>query len=110
MLFESQHQSDFVKWMEFHHPHITLYHIPNGERRTPQVGAKLKRMGVKKGVFDIYVMDWHLYIEFKKSHKEKLSEAQKKFKIDAERTGHLTMVAYNFKDAVDKISPFISAG
>jgi len=104
---ESQHQSDFVKWMGYHHPNIMLYHIPNGEYRSPQVGAKLKRMGVKAGVFDMYVMDWHLYIEFKKSHKEKLSEAQKKFKISAENTGHRTMIAYNFKDAIDKIEKFL---
>lgn len=100
---ESQHQADFVKWMRHFHPQFTIYHIPNGEVRDGRTAYKLKNMGVLPGVFDLYVMEWRLYIEFKKSAREKLSKVQEGFKKVAEKSGHKTLVVYGFKDAVTKV-------
>jgi hypothetical protein len=35
------------------HPRLIWYHVPNGEERSERVGAKLKRMGLVRGVADL---------------------------------------------------------
>ncbi|MCA3269201.1 MAG: hypothetical protein ACK5XX_00560 [Holosporales bacterium] len=37
-------------------PEVRWLHIPNGEYRTPATAGRLKRMGVKKGVWDIIIL------------------------------------------------------
>lgn len=32
-----------------------FFHVPNGEKRSPATGAKLKRMGVSPGVSDLFL-------------------------------------------------------
>jgi len=36
----------------------TLIHVPNGEKRSPETGALLKRMGTRPGVEDLQFI-WH---------------------------------------------------
>lgn len=104
---ESTIQADIVKWVRFHYPHLTIFHIPNGEVRSASVGRKLKRMGVLKGVFDLYLMDYHLFIEVKRTEKDKLSLDQLKFKTTAVATNHKVMEVHGFKEAVAKLREFL---
>ena len=96
-------QVAFVSWFRKKYPQFTIFHIPNGELRTPFVGAKLKRMGVLPGVPDLYVIDLKLAIEMK-STKGALSQTQEVIRSKFEKSGHKYIVAYGFKDGVEKIS------
>jgi VRR-NUC domain len=61
-------------------PDVLWLHCPNGERRDPRTGAKLKRMGVLPGAADILL--WHRGNSFAlelKSPGGRLSEAQLEF-------------------------------
>lgn len=100
-------QSSWVKWIKHYYPHLTIYHIPNGEHRNIKTAVKLKNMGVRAGVWDLYCMDYKLYIEFKKNNKEVLSKDQIEFKKIALKTGHQVMLVYGFDDGVKKFKKFV---
>ena len=102
---EDEHHITFIKWMKEFHPHLIIFHIPNGGSRHKIEAVRLKAMGVKPGVADLYVMNYHLFIEMK-TEKGKLSSVQTEFKNDCERTHHSYFTAYGFKDAVLKFNFF----
>lgn len=106
---EAEQQAAFVEWFRLKYPKLTLYHTPNGELRNKSVARKLKKMGVLPGVFDLHLLDHHLFIEFKADNKGKLSEAQQKFGERAQQTGHSTLIVYGIDDAMTKVDNFIAA-
>lgn len=75
-----------------HCPKMFWCHVPNGEARHPRVAEKLKRMGVKSGVWDILLWgpnNKNYYIEMKRPTKtgatrkpleNKLSDNQQHFR------------------------------
>lgn len=103
---EAQHQISFVLWVKTIHPDVIFWHTPNGESRDAQVGAKLKRMGVLKGVPDLFFPAYQLFIELK-SDKGCLSKDQKKLKPTLEKLGYTWITAYGFPDAVEKFTIFL---
>lgn len=79
MASEAQHQALVVKWSQqaairSKWPELALlFHIPNERKCTPQQGAQLRRMGVKRGVPDLCLPvargAYHgLFIEMKTEH------------------------------------------
>jgi hypothetical protein len=70
---ESSIQSSYIVWLNLQYPHIAdvTASFPNGGKRTPRYGAKLRREGLKKGIPDVGIfyptMDYPgMFIEFKK--------------------------------------------
>lgn len=108
-MYEWQHQADLVRWFRYHYPQYIIYHIPNGEERSGWSAKKLKEMGVLAGVYDLYIMDFKLYVELKRSAKDKLTEKQIAFRTHALKTGHHCIEAYGFKDGVQKITEFLAS-
>jgi hypothetical protein len=85
-------------------PLAWLFHIPNGERRDAQTGAKLKRMGTKAGVLDFTLQvarhGFHgLWIEVKAKNGT-FSESQRKFIAHLKREGYCVMCARNVDDGI----------
>ena len=77
-------------------------HVPNGEHRTAQTAALLKRMGVRPGVFDFLLIGpdgRHYWLELKRG-KAPLSEAQERFRQDLVERTVVHGVARSFDDAV----------
>jgi len=112
MIKESKEQSTFIKWIRLNYPDLTVFHIPNGEYRDILTSVKLKRMGVLPGVFDLYCMDYHLFIEFKQSKKntnveERLTNSQKRFMETALKTKHNCLIFNGFVDGVEKFKKYI---
>lgn len=74
---ETNEQIEFFRWVQANkakHPLLDLiHHIPNGEKRDKVTAARLKRMGLKPGVWDVHCPavvlggKHGLYIEFKSS-------------------------------------------
>ena len=82
---EEAEQTAVIEWatiMEKQFPELALlHHCPNGEARNPIIGAKLKRMGVKAGVPDLFLPvprgGFHgLWIEMKRRKGGRVSEGQ----------------------------------
>lgn len=100
---------------------LWAHHIPNGGLRNMQVAVKLKRDGVKKGVWDVFIpipkSPYHgLYIEFKdpkrkpKTNRGKggLSKEQTKFGDYVSGVGFCCCVAYSWKEAVQFVIDYLS--
>ena len=90
---------------------LFYYHIPNGGKRSKIEGARFKRMGVRKGVCDYFVMrasnGYHgLYIECKVA-KNKLTPEQKDFIGIADFEGYKTTVAYSSEQAIKIIYDYL---
>ena len=84
---------------------------PMGGKRNAREAARLKRQGVKAGVFDIFMAiplrgDFGLFIEMKVGDNS-LSAEQEKFKNDMTRKGYLCVICYSFDDANMEIENYI---
>jgi len=114
---ESLHQQKFFEWIEWvgikHTPELKYcFHIPNGEKRHISVGVKLKKMGVKRGPWDIFfALARHgfsgLFIEFKKDESSKLSEHQIEFKAFFESQNFCCKEARSGEEGINIIKWYI---
>lgn len=83
---EEEEQQALFKWLEFaanRHPELLLMiHIPNEGKRSQVAGARLKPVGLRKGVPDLFLPvpkgKYHgLWIEMKRQKGSKTSKEQK---------------------------------
>lgn len=61
---ESEIQQACVRWFDCQHPkyRLNLHSIPNEGARTPANGARIKKMGRRKGVADLFLALPHYYV------------------------------------------------
>jgi len=116
----SEHDSQvaFFQWIDLNlleHPIYRLtYAVPNGGHRHISVASKLKKEGVRAGVWDVSV-DYPcgdfigLKMEFKHG-KNKLTEQQKVWRVRYEDAGYKTVVVYNWEDAVKEFKLYKKGG
>lgn len=95
-----------------YHPECKWVHaVPNGGYRSKLTAVNLRREGVKKGVWDIFIPyprgEYHgMYIEMKYG-KNKLTPEQVGFKNDMEPQGYLCCVAYDWFTAYSFIMDYM---
>ena len=90
------------------HPYI--FHIPNGGDRSPQYASKLRKMGLKPGVSDLFIAmpkkGYHgMWLELK-AKTGRLGPAQKVFLADMEAQGYLTKVCFSIEEAILTIQEY----
>jgi len=102
---EHQIQSSFFQWIRIARKDLEpyIFAIPNGGLRSKWAGAKLKREGLKPGVFDIFIAipnaRWHgLWLEFK-AGKNKLTDNQIIFMNNMVKNNYECAVCYSFEAA-----------
>ena len=100
---EAQEQMALLEWFEWTHPNILIFHIPNGERRDARTGHKLKKLGVKRGIPDLFIPAWGVWIEMK-SAKGRLTLEQIDMYEYLERVGYDVLACYGFEDAKTKLT------
>jgi hypothetical protein len=114
-LSESQHQTLLFKWAEAsvrQFPVLALLHaIPNGGKRDPRTGARMKREGVKPGVPDMFLPVRiknanGLYIELKKDG-GRLSSHQKWWIQELRQQGFCVFVARGWVEAREAICAYL---
>jgi len=81
-----------------------IYATPNGGFRHKKTALDMKAEGVKPGVLDVFVRypsgRFHgMFIEFKRSKKEKPSEEQEKFARRSMSLGYLCVLTHDAEDA-----------
>lgn len=103
---ETQHHIGLIQWAKTQ-PILSEYliHIPNGGYRHIKEAIKLKKMGVKAGVSDLFLAypnpAYHgLWIELK-SKKGHLTSEQKHWLNIMAEVGYATAVSYNIKETYD---------
>lgn len=104
---EHEEQVAFVTWFRHTYPEIRIIAIPNGQERHHIVAKNLKAEGVSPGVPDLFVPEWHLWIEMKRRKGGRLSEEQKDWIAYLERAGDTCIVAYGAVDAIAKVKEFV---
>lgn len=63
---EHLEQRAFVSWFRRNYPGVRIFAIPNGGVRSLAAAARLKAEGVSKGVPDLFIPAWWLWVEMKR--------------------------------------------
>tara|TARA_R110000803_G_scaffold28011_8_gene65121 strand:- start:9556 stop:9921 length:366 start_codon:yes stop_codon:yes gene_type:complete len=113
---ESEHQIAVMAWAEEQaangRPELSLlFHVPNGEKRNRVTAIKLKKMGVKPGVPDLFLPvsrgTFHgLWVEMKKPGGT-VSTKQLEWVLGLQAQGYRVDVADGFEAARDTIEGYL---
>ncbi len=74
-------QCVIADYLHAQHPFLLWFAVPNGEKRSPITGARLKRMGVRAGVADILIFYGERFMAIElKAGKGTLQDTQRDFR------------------------------
>jgi hypothetical protein len=113
---EHSEQVALIEWCNLaknEYPELEwIFAVPNGGHRHPLTAMKLKREGVKAGVFDLFLPcalgGFHgLFIEMKYG-KNKLTDAQREFEWFVSAKGYCTCVCWSWIEAKKQIELYLS--
>ena len=109
--FPSEHseQVGFINWFRVQYPRVLIFAIPNGEKRSITVAKRLKAEGVVRGVPDLYVPAWNLWVEMKRVSGGRLSPDQKETITYLENIGHKVIVGKGAGDASKKVLEYLKS-
>jgi len=109
--FPSEHseQVGFINWFRVQYPRVLIFAIPNGEKRSITVAKRLKAEGVVRGVPDLYVPAWNLWVEMKRVSGGRLSPDQKEMITYLENIGHKVIVGKGAGDASKKVLEYLKS-
>lgn len=103
-----------VNWFNYKYPEFKddLHHFANQRKCSQIEGRLLKRMGVKKGVSDLFLgvptNDYHgLWVELK-TKQGVLSKEQEEFLKRKNERGYLAVVTYGETEAQEAFSKYLS--
>lgn len=100
---EHLEQVRLVSWFRKTWPDVRIFAIPNGGGRSMAQGASLKAEGVTAGVPDLFVPDWSLWVEMKRTTGGTVSPAQRDWIAYLEGIGHRVIIGRGFEDAKSQI-------
>jgi hypothetical protein len=110
---EELHQKALIVWFGTRYPKLTLllWHTPNGGKRNLREAVKLKTLGVRAGVPDLFLAvprgtHHGLFIEMK-SHAGRLSVKQQHYLGLLYDQGYATAVCYKWTDAAKVIEEYL---
>lgn len=104
---EEREQMLFIQWFKRNHPNILIFHIPNGGYRRPSEAARLKAMGVVPGIPDLFIPEWRLFIEMKRTKGGKLSDVQKSVIKHLQCVNYSVILAHGHKQAIEQVTNFL---
>ena len=101
---ESMEQQGFVTWFRSRYPGVLIFAIPNGGKRSIRTALTLKAEGVVPGVPDLFIPEWRLFIEMKRTRGGIISKEQKAMmKYLKETCNYSVIVGYGAEDASKKL-------
>ena len=113
---EAQEQKVIFEWAEWNknkYPELEmLMHTVNEGKRTPRMGAELKRMGMKRGFPDISLLvpnkKYHgLFIELKADKTKRLTKEQKEWLEKLNKYGYKAVRCNGSEEAIQVIKDYI---
>lgn len=87
---------------------MKIFAIPNGGHRSKSTAAKLKLEGVIKGVPDLFIPEWFLWVEMKRQTGGRLSPEQKSMIEYLQSVGYTVMVCKGRDDAINQITEYVN--
>jgi hypothetical protein len=103
MKTEHEEQRELVRWFRQTYSSTLIFAIPNGGARNIATAARLKAEGVLKGVPDLFIPAWELWIEMKRVKGGLVSLEQDAMHAYLRGVGYRVMVAKGFEDAKQQI-------
>lgn len=100
---EHDEQVAFVTFFERLYPQVRILAIPNGTRAGIRAAIKAKKEGVKKGVPDLYIPEWKVWVEMKRRKGSSTSPEQKDWHEYLKSIGDHVILAKGFDDAIEQI-------
>lgn len=116
MKTESEQQITFIQWCKrnaINYPELdNIFAIPNGGLRAINTASRLKLEGAKPGVPDLFLAvskrGFHgLFIEMKRSNKQKLSKDQQTWFKKLSNQKYATLRANNSEEAIKIIKSYL---
>jgi hypothetical protein len=104
---EHQEQAGFIHWFRHQFPRVLIFAVPNGEHRSISVAKRLKAEGVVRGIPDLCIPAWNLWVEMKRIEGGRLSKEQREMIRYLESIGHTVIVGRGAKDASRQVLQFI---
>ncbi len=104
---ESEEQVAFVQWFRRKYRPVRMFHVPNGGARSKRTAARLKSEGVMRGVPDLFIPEWNLWIEMKRVKGGRLSPEQRDWKHYLEEIGNTVFVAFGCEHAMALVDQFV---
>ena len=100
---EHEEQKNFVQWFRRKYPEVRIFAIPNGGARSPATACRLKVEGVLRGVPDLFIPEWRLWIEMKRVKGGVLSPEQKDWIGYLETIGYKCLVGCGCEGAIREV-------
>jgi len=108
-IYPSEHdeQVGFINWFRAKYPQVLIFAIPNGEKRAITVAKRLKAEGVVRGIPDLFIPQFNLWVEMKRISGGRLSPEQKGMIQYLEGIGQKVIVGKGAADASRQILEFL---
>lgn len=108
MTVPSEHyeQVRFVGKFQVNYPGVRIFAIPNGGHRGKVTAVKLKNEGVRRGVPDLYIPAWKLWVEMKRIKGGSVSPDQKDWHEYLRSIGDTVMVCRGSDEALAMVEKF----
>jgi hypothetical protein len=103
VLSEDMEQTLFISWFRKSHPNVLIFAVPNGGHRHKTVAAKMKATGTVRGVPDLFIPEWRIWVEMKRAKGGKLSPEQKGMIDYLQAVGYQVFVAEGHQAAIEFI-------
>ena len=100
---EHAEQVTFVQWFRRTYQDVLIFAIPNGGHRNAVVASKLKAEGVMRGVPDLLIPAWGVWVEMKRAKGGRLSWEQKHMIEYLEANGYAVIVANGAANAIEQV-------
>lgn len=100
---EHQEQVGFVNWFRLQFPGVLIFAVPNGERRALSVAKRLRAEGVVRGIPDLFIPAWLMWVEMKREKGGRLSPEQREVIEYLRGIGHTVIVGKGAQDASRQI-------
>jgi len=84
-----------------------IFAIPNGEKRAITVAKRLKAEGVVRGIPDLFIPQFNLWVEMKRISGGRLSPEQRAMIVYLEGIGQKVIVGKGAADASRQILEFL---
>jgi hypothetical protein len=104
---EHSEQVGFINWFRVQYPKVLIFAIPNGEKRSITVAKRLKAEGVVRGIPDLFIPEWRLWVEMKRKTGSRLSTEQKSMINYLQNIGYTIIVGIGAGDASRQVLEFV---
>ena len=100
---EHVEQSMLVQWFRRSYPNVLIFAVPNGGARSKATAGKLKVEGVVSGIPDLFVPEWKLWVEMKRTKGGVVSAEQQGMIDYLQSVGYRAIVCKGAEDAKAQI-------